>query len=257
MNFGPEQLVHGQPWGHLHGGYFSDPGVARPLVETILKAAQESRPDIIIDLGGGTGFLLSQLRKSGMGAKTGLVDLDSSEAQLSEAGRLGIACARGTVDGFCRREVVPAGQKALFAMRSVLHYSGEAGLTPLLRHIRAQALTGEYWVHQTACFVREEEADGLNALYRKMRTDKWYPALADLRERLAETGWQVESVLPAPALHLDSDELGLRYGLDSAEIRRIGAEMAKEFGAENVIFQLRPGGFRAALHYHIFICRAR
>ena len=30
---GREKLVHGQQWGALHGGYFSDPAIAQPFVE--------------------------------------------------------------------------------------------------------------------------------------------------------------------------------------------------------------------------------
>ena len=34
-SFGPEQAVHGSSWGRMHGGYFSDPEVARPLVAAV------------------------------------------------------------------------------------------------------------------------------------------------------------------------------------------------------------------------------
>ncbi|HRT06650.1 MAG TPA: hypothetical protein P5204_13225, partial [Kiritimatiellia bacterium] len=61
-NFGPEQAVHGSSWGRVHGGYFSDTEVARPLVAAVRDVARETRPDRIVDLGGGTGFLLAQLR---------------------------------------------------------------------------------------------------------------------------------------------------------------------------------------------------
>lgn len=46
--------------GTLHGGYFSDPATARPLVETAKGIFAKSPVNVIVDLGGGTGFLLNQ-----------------------------------------------------------------------------------------------------------------------------------------------------------------------------------------------------
>jgi hypothetical protein len=60
-------------------------------------------------------------------------------------------------------------------MRSVLHYFGKDGLRPVLRHLRAQAKPGEYFIHQTASFERVRDANCLNNLYAMMRTQKWYP----------------------------------------------------------------------------------
>ena len=255
-DFGPEQAVHGAPWAQMHGGYFSDPEVARPLVEAVREVRGRARPDRIVDLGGGTGYLLGRLRASGIGDGIGLAVLDDSDPQLAEAAKSGLACVRGSVDAFRRTEVAPAGERVLWIMRSVLHYAGERGLAPLLKHIREQAEAGEFWVHQTACFEREEDAACLNALYRKMRTGKWYPAVADLRARLDAQGWTVEEERPAPTLRLESCELGRRYGLDGADLRRIGAGMAAEFGEDCETFRMASGGFRADLHYRIFACRA-
>ncbi len=257
MSIGREQLVHGASWAQIHGGYFSDPEVARPLIEAVREVWAAARPDAIVDLGGGTGFLLSQLRRAGLSEGALLMDLDGSEPQLAEAAKAGLACVRGAVDGFRRDEVVPAGRTALWLMRSVLHYAGEAGLDPLLRHLRAQAAAGEFWVHQTACFERAEDAACLNALYRQLRTGKWYPTVAELRQRLAAHGWTVVEERPAPTLILDSDELGLRYGTDAAGLQAIGQALSAEFGEPNDVFRFTPAGFQADLHYRAFICRAR
>lgn len=253
---GPEQALHGPSWGRVHGGYFSDPAVAKPLVDAVRNAWIMPHPDVIVDLGGGTGFLLAQLKNELFASQTTFVVLDGSPAQLEVAGAAGISTVCGSVAGFQRGAVVPAGGKALWLMRSVLHYAGETGLTLLLRHIRAQARAGEHWIHQTACFERQEDADCLNALYRKMHTAKRYLSTAALQARLEASGWRVDSILPAPPLKLGSDELGFRYGLDAPALLRIGSEMAAEFGGHNKVFQSRPDGFQAELHYRIFCCRA-
>ena len=66
----------------------------------------------------------------------------------------------------------------------------------------------------------------------------------------------MNSVLPAPVLHLDSAELGRRYGLSDPETRRIGEELASEFGPQGGIFRLTAEGFQADLRYAIWICEA-
>ena len=255
-SLGPEQAVHGSAWGRMHGGYFSDPEVARPLVEAVREVHAKARPDAIVDLGGGTGFLLARLRETGAGGGALLVDLDGSAPQLAEAAKAGLACVRGSAGSFRREAAVPAGRAALWLMRSVLHYAGEQGLDPLLRHLRAQAAAGEFWVHQTACFEREEDAACLNALYRRLRTPKWYPTADDLQARLAAAGWALAETRPAPTLHLDSAELGIRYGLDADALAAVRTDMIREFGAEHAVLHSRPDGFRAELRYALFVCRA-
>lgn len=252
----PEQAVHGASWAQMHGGYFADLVIARPLVATVHEIQARDRPDVVVDLGGGTGFLLVQIRACGAGKGTALVDLDFSPAQLQVARESGLAVVNGTVDSFRRAEVVPAGARAMYIMRSVLHYAGEAGLAPLLRHVRAQTRPGEYWIHQTACFDADNDADCLNSLYRRMRTGKWYPTAVRLRAPLHDAGWEVVSNAPAPVLQLGSNELALRYGLTAADIESIRREMIRDFGTDQPVFRSDGAGFTADLHYQIFVCRA-
>ena len=256
-----EAAVHGQPWDALHGGYFSDPAVAGPLVETVRKAVAEYRPDVVVDLGGGTGFLLSQLAAQGTDIK--LVNVDCSHAQLAVAGQAGISCLRGSVPEFTRRDAAPEGERLLLMMRSVLHYFGQNGLSPVLGHLRSQAKDGERFVHQTACFEEKGDAACLNALYQKMGTGKWYPTIGQLRTRLADAGWRQADAgsertgtHPAPPLELTSEDLAARYGLSRDDVARIGAEMTEQFGETAGVFELRPDGFTAWLHYRICACAA-
>ena len=256
-DLGVEKTIHGQPWGQMHGGYFSDPQVARPLVEAVRCVAEKKCPEVIVDLGGGTGFLLSQVREGGVNKKIALVNLDCSAAQLAVAQTAGMVSIFGSVDEFRREAVVSsASGNVLWLMRSVLHYAGQAGLSPLLRHVRSQSQTGESWIHQTACFEREEDAHCLNELYRLMHTEKWYPTHDDLQHRLGQEGWRVISVLPAPVLHLDSAELSRRYGLGDSETCQIGNEMAHQFGSQGDVFRLTTEGFQADLRYSIWLCEA-
>ena len=255
-DFGPEQAVHGKFWEHLHGGYFSDPAVARPLVAAVRGIWTQARPDVVIDLGGGTGFLLSQLQEAGVAPDARLVNLDGSETQLKAACVPGIELIRGSVEDFRRAAVVPAGRRALFLMRSVLHYAGKAGLAAVLHHLRAQAEPSEYWVHQTACFADGRDADCLNALYARMHTRKWYPTVVGLQKRLRTAGWRIEAIHPAPTLRLESRDLGARYSLSAPGLRHIAEEMVAVYGVKSSVWHATARGFQADLHYHIFICRA-
>ncbi len=256
-----EAAVHGQQWETLHGGYFADPAVAGPLVETVRQAVAESRPDAVVDLGGGTGFLLSQLAAQCTSAR--LVNVDCSDAQLAVVGQAGISCLRGSVSEFSRRDAAREGERLLLMMRSVLHYFGEDGLGPVLSHLRSQASDGERFVHQTACFEEQTNAACLNALYQKMRTGKWYPTVGQLHAHQTDAGWRLADVdsepagtQPAPPLELTSRDLARRYGLSPGDIARIRSEMSDEFGEIDGVFELQPDGFSAWLHYRIWSCTA-
>ncbi|MCK5783233.1 MAG: hypothetical protein KAH06_02210, partial [Desulfobacterales bacterium] len=55
--------IHGSRWEGFHQGYFSDPVVSGVLVGEIIAGIEESDPAVLVDLGGGTGYLLSELMK--------------------------------------------------------------------------------------------------------------------------------------------------------------------------------------------------
>lgn len=255
-SLGTEAAVHGRRWEALHGGYFADPAVARPLVEAVAAILRETSAAVVVDLGGGTGYLLSQLRSRGVGADTVLLNLDCSAAQLALSAEAGIGAVCTTVGSFQRADLAPGDGRVCFLMRSLLHYFGADGLSPLLRYLRDQAADGECFVHQTAAFDGQAEAACLNALYRRMRTGKWYTTVGDLRGRLADAGWRVTNSAPAPTLLLTSDDLAQRYALDAADIAAIRSEMAAEFGGTGGVFRLTPSGFEAELRYRIYTCRA-
>jgi len=253
---GTEKKVHGQRWGEFHNGYFSDQAIVSPLVSAALGVLAKSPVDVVVDLGGGTGFLLSQLVSNGISATTKLVNVDCSDAQLALKDSVGIIRVHASIGEFHRRDVAAGDQRLLLVMRSVLHYLGEDGLLPLLRHFRDQVSEGESFVHQSASFENEEDAACLNALYRYMRTRKWYPTVNNLNSCLMKSGWRVTDTLEAPSLALTSEDLGLRYALDASDIVRIRDAMVCEFGDESRVFRLTPSGFQADLHYRIYTCVA-
>ena len=255
-HIGTEKVVHGQQWGSLHNGYFADPIIARPLLNAIIDVLTHSPAEVIVDLGGGTGFLLSQLAAHDIVPALSLKNIDCSKAQLALTDTTGISPVHKSLEDFKRSDVAAAGQRLFLMMRSVLHYVGENGLQPFLRHIRAQAQEGEFFVHQTASFDNKDEAACLNALYSYMHTAKWYPMTNELTRYLADSGWRLTNTMAAPSLLLTSDDLALRYALDATYLAHIRDKMAREFGAKNRVFRLTPSGFHAYLPYRIFTCVA-
>ena len=255
-HIGIEKIVHGQHWGTLHGGYFSDPAIAQTLIETAKGILAKSPADIVVDMGGGTGFLLNQLASHIIDANVALVNVDCSEAQLDLTDKNSISSVCAPIVEFKRSAIAVEQKRFFFLMRSVLHYLGENGVTPLLRHLRDQAREGEFFLHQSASFDNEEDAACLNALYRHMRTHKWYPLADDLKKRLVDSGWRVIATNPAPPLILTSDDLGRRYALDANDLNRIRDKMVREFSEMNNVFRITPSGFIANLHYQIYTCVA-
>jgi len=255
-DLGEEKAHFGTEFGQLHGGYFSNPDVAKPLIDAATDVWKASPADVVLDLGGGTGFLLSQLKGQGLNPEPAYVNLDGSSAQLEVAQTGGIPTVFGSVEAFKRETVVPPGQRALFLMRSVLHYFGEAGLMPALCHLRTQARDGELWIHQTACFERAEDAACLSDVYQRIHTGKWYTTIDDLQQRLAAAGWLITQSHPAPTLCLTSKDLGARYGVGTDELRLIREQMTAEYGEQSPVYRETPSGFEADLRYHIFVCRA-
>jgi SAM-dependent methyltransferase len=249
-----EQHVYGACWNTVHQGYFADSSVAAPLVRKVHELALKSRPERIVDLGGGTGYVLSRLLAAGLEPGVSLVNLDNSSIQLEAAKSDGLTCFLGSVESFARPELGPAAGRFLFLMRSVLHYFGQDGPRPVLRHLRAQARPGEYFVHQTASFSRREDANCLNGLYRMMRTRKWYPTVAFLRSCLRVEGWDVLEILPAAPLRLNDDDLAHRYRLDQTDISCIRDELSRDCRVPEDVFQTTESGFRAFLHYWIYVC---
>jgi hypothetical protein len=248
--------AHGEQWDSMHDGYFSDIAVARPFIDTISRYLSESENEVVVDLGGGTGFILRELVAKSSSKNIFPVNIDCSSPQLNAAGENDICCINRQISDFNRGDLSSFGRRIFFIMRSVLHYFGQDGLVPVLQHIRNQAQTGEMFIHQTACFENHADAQCINSLYREMGTPKWYPQIDELRNNMAKADWEIMEMFPATPLKLLSAELGQRYGLKAETLMKIRSALFDEFGSVSGVFQPTADGFTAYLHYHICVARA-
>lgn len=256
QEYSRECAVHGAEWDRVHGGYFSNPTLVTPLAKLICATAERAKPQVIADLGGGTGFLLHELARRGLATQARLVNFDYSAEQLSQRHDPRVSRIQGTLTSLRRRQLAEKEEAVLFVMRSVLHFFGRESLTPILQKLRRLMQPGEYFIHQTACFEDAREAACLNRLHALMNTDKWFPLRAGLCMALVEAGWQVEAMTAAPALPLDSLGLARRYALSAARLKQIHATLTKECGECPKVFETTPRGFTAFLPYTIFTCVA-
>jgi SAM-dependent methyltransferase len=252
-----ERAIHGSRWENLHDGYFSSPVIAAPFIKTILHKIDRQHPEIVVDLGGGTGFVSSLLASESAGRNMEFLDIDHSDRQLDEAEKRHVRLLNRKIDEVSRGDINPDDRRMLLVMRSVLHYFGMEGLPGILKHIRGLARPGEYFIHQTACFEEMEGAGCLNLLYRLMGTGKQYTDRRRMCGFLESAGWKVEAVEPAPPLLLRSDELGIRYGLSQEQTAEIAKRVPAACPGRHDLFRLRGDGvFEAELRYMIYTCRA-
>jgi SAM-dependent methyltransferase len=251
-----EKSLYGRMWNLVHEGYFSDPAVAAPFIFAIAGAMSASHPSVVADLGGGTGFIVAILAGREENGDVVFVNVDSSPEQLAQARDPRISCVSCSISEVTREWLIAGEGTLLVCMRSVLHYFGEAGLRPVLRHLRSQVRTGEYLVHQTASFANARDKEILNLLYEGMDTDKWYPTLDELASGLQEEGWEVEAVERAPSLVLTMPELAERYSVDREDLASLGRDILGRYGPVPGTFIPTAEGFTAGLSYNIMTCKA-
>lgn len=254
---GFEAALYGSRWEHIHQGYFSDPEVAAPLVKAVLGAFSAGRPNVVADLGGGTGFLLGQLLERCGAEAACFINVDDSAMQLADTPDNAILCLPCHIQDLIRKDLLFDDEgRLMFCMRSLLHYFGRKGLRPALRHLRRQMQPGEFFVHQTACFEEASAREAMNLLYQEMGTDKWYPLMEELRQALDGSGWRVREISPAPSLVLARNELEERYRVGEKAMDGIESRIIERYGPLPGTFEPSPGGFTAYLHYSILTCQA-
>ncbi len=251
-----EMSIHGPQWHALHDGYFADPDIAEGFIEKVKQAVMVCEPEVMVDLAGGTGYLLSELSMHGLGPEISLVNIDFSNKQLAGVKDPKIRTFHSSIADFKRSDIYDTSKRFLYIMRSALHYFGRNGLTSLLQHLRSQAKQGEFFVHQTACFEFDRDACCLNMIYELMGSEKWYPTIKELQALMESAGWTIRSVSKAPKLTLTSEELTKRYGLAEDNIGRIRNEIIDRYDQIDDVVSIRPDGFCAYLHYKIYECVA-
>ena len=248
--------IYGRRWNSIHSGYFSDPKVAFPLIEAIKQAIKATSPRVVVDLGGGTGFILKELLKHQDLSNVRLVNVDASPLQLSECMDKCISHLYASVDQVTRSQFQTNGNGLLMIARSLLHYFGYSDLMPLLRHLRSQLKKGEIFVHQSACFENVEDAECLNLVYKMMSSQKWYGTVDNLKSMLHDVGFSVVVVRPADKLPLESSDLSERYQLSPQQRTLIQKEIERLYGQKPEVFTSSATGFTVWLHYYIFTCKA-
>jgi cyclopropane fatty-acyl-phospholipid synthase-like methyltransferase len=251
-----ETGIYGRRWDTIHNGYFADPDVAFPLIEVIKRAIDSNHPDVLVDLGGGTGFILKEFLKHQKYSSLRLINVDSSPQQLSECVNGRITNIQASVDQVSRSQFQPKNGQLMLIARSLLHYFGHSGLRPLLVHIRRQLKEGEIFIHQSACFDKVENAEFLNLVYKLMSTKKWYTTIDNLKSILNETGFSVCNVCSGVKVQIDCGDLAERYQLNPQQITLICKEIERLYKQKPDVFISSTGHFTVWLHYSIFTCKA-
>ncbi len=251
-----ETAVHGTRWAGQFGGYFSDPAVAAPFLEVIEEAIRAGPPDVLVDLGGGTGFILGELLRRGkLPPAAKLYDLELSDRQLGSLSDPRLRPLKSSFLEFRRSAVAAEGERLMLITRSTLHYAGLMGQKPVLRHLREQLRPGEVFVHQTGCSPTPEEALLVDELMERMHSDKWLPPLGSLLNLCREAGFRVARVEDAPGLPMDEATLADRYGIEPAEMAEIRGKLAEAY-AGSPLWRMTPEGFLIFLDYKILVCEA-
>ncbi|MDD2237378.1 MAG: class I SAM-dependent methyltransferase, partial [Kiritimatiellae bacterium] len=196
-----EKKVHGAFWSRIYGGYFQSEEYARPLLDAADAVIQEHQPDAVVDLGGGTGFIIKTLAKDcAEGSARRWVDMDLSQEQLSQVADERITTVCGSMLDFDRCSFVLPEEEVLYLTRSTIHYVGMAGQRRLLRHIRSQMNPGEFFIVQAAAFENSEDALCLSELFERMQTEKWLIPLDSLKNLMVENGFVIDRIIQAPPL---------------------------------------------------------
>jgi hypothetical protein len=251
-----EANLYGPQWHAIHGGYFSDPDISRPFIKEIARAIEARMPALVVDIGGGTGYILEEVLRKKDYPDVRFINVDLSGEQTSTCRNTRIESLNLNMSDITRSHFGIKQERLMFIMRSVLHYLGSDGLRPFLKRLRGQMHKGEIFLHQTACFERDIDAACLNQIYQMMKTQKWYPVTGVLTSILNEEGFSVENTCSAPGLMLKSTELAERYDLNDQEVKLIGEEISHSYGEVPGVFVRRHDGYEAYLHYAIFTCRA-
>ena len=256
-DIGRENHVYGAAWGAQSHGYFADPAIAAPYMAAIMRASREATPDAIVDLGGGTGFICSQVVDAGLPESVRLFSMDESEVQLAACVHPRVTPMRGALQSFRRADAVEGDGRLMVICRSVLHYGGAAGVEPWVRHVRSQMREGEWFVHQSGCSNDPVVTEVLNRFFALMNADKWVPQRDEFVSLLARSGFSTEEDFKVEPVGMYSNEVTVRYKVDEDALCEIGAKLRSWCAGRPEAYSDTPGGFVFRFPYRVFMCRAR
>jgi len=251
-----EAHVHGSQWGSLYDGYFGDKQIARNYVAAIMRAAGKCKPSAIVDLGGGTGFILEQLVEAGIADDIRLVNLDESDAQLAVCKKKRITSRKGGLQSLCRSDIVNEAGSLMLICRSVLQYGGILGQKPWLNHLRRQLKKGEWFVHQSGCSDDLEAALALDVLFEMAGVDKWVPHKEAFVRLLKKAKFEITEDFPVQPLGMPSDGIAVRYGVSPQRMAEIKADLQRTCANRPDLFKSTPSGFVFNFPYRVFVCKA-
>ena len=256
-----EKSVHGNKWNKIHGGYFSSRKNADVLLKMLKIATEQFQPDVIVDLGAGTGTILHWLSEILDSTHPKLVAMDISDNQLAVIKEKYCGKIIPVNDSFTnfKRDGIPqlSESTGIFISRSTFHYVGENFFSRLIQHIRSQMKTGEHFIHQTASFSDKHNASLLNHLYKMMHSAKWYPSVKLMKQVFENNNFKVYNILPCTPLPLESSDLQIRYALNDNDIEQIKNTIENKYpDADSNVFISSSNSFTAYLHYFCMHCVA-
>ncbi|HNX91061.1 MAG TPA: methyltransferase domain-containing protein [Candidatus Omnitrophota bacterium] len=252
-----EARFYGKKWDIIHGGYFSDPAKSKYFVGMITAACKKEKPDAVVDLGSGSGFILNEISKRRLGCAPRFIGVDSSEKQLEVCKSRGMGCINASAEKFKRSMAVKKNEKLMLIMRSVLHYMKAKDQPKFFEHLRGQMKKGERFIHQTACFEGRNEVAAMNRCYKLMRTTKTYFTPQDLKKMMAKAGFRTIRCKKTCSVRVESEDLAMRYGLDSDDIKKIIDKVSAMPGGKDIIKRVGDGSFIMNFKYYIFECVAK
>ncbi len=256
QNVAREMHIHGKSWDKLYDGYFANPQLAAGYVAAIMRVAEAFPPSAIVDLGGGTGFILEQLLAAGLAANIRLINMDESNVQLDVCRNPRITLCEGSIQSLRRAKLVNQSESLMLICRSVLHYGGIAKLKPWLAHLREQLQPGEWFVHQSGCADDAESALALDVLLEMVNVEKWAPPKDVFLRLLAEAKFRVADHFLQPPLGMSSDAFALRYGCSPADLAKITADLRQHCANLPDLCRFLPDGFIFNFPYRVFVCQA-